>query len=99
MIIECTAEGDVRLTEPSDFRKFKVFLKSNASIGSLAKSGITVVDDGNALVPIALVPALPGRPTEGAWETAYADMVRKARDHGWIDDGANAIRAHIEREA
>ena len=99
MIIECTAEGDVRLTEPSDFRKFKVLLKGKASIGSLAKSGITVVDDGNALVPVALVPALPGRPTEGAWETAYADMVRKARDHGWIDDGANAIRAHIEREA
>ena len=26
-------------------------------------------------------------------------MVQKARDHGWIDAGADAIRAHIEREA
>ncbi|WP_249157916.1 hypothetical protein [Bradyrhizobium jicamae] len=89
----------MRLTEPYDFRKFKVLLKGAASVDSLKKTNIIVVDDGNALVPIALVPALPGRPTEGAWETAYADMVRKARDHGWIDDGANAIRAHIEREA
>ena len=99
MIIECTAEGDVRLTEPSDFRKFKVLLKGAASVASLKKTGITVVDDGNALVPIALVPALPGRPSDGAWETAYADMVRKARDHGWVDAKTDAIRAHIEREA
>ena len=98
MIIACTAEGDVRLTEPSDFRKFKVLLKGQANVGSLAKTGIIVVDDGNALVPIALVPALPGRPSESTWETAYADMVRKARDHGWIDASTDAIRAHIERE-
>jgi len=63
MISERTAAGDVQLAEPSDFRKFKVPLKDNAGIQSPAKTGIIVVDDGNVLAPIALVPALLGRPS------------------------------------
>jgi len=63
MISERTAAGDVQLAEPSDFRKFKVPLKDNAGIQSPTKTGIIVVDDGNVLAPIALVPALLGRPS------------------------------------
>ena len=92
MIITC-ASDEVRLTEPLNFRKFKLTLNGQTA----ARSGIVFVDDNNALVPIDLVPTLPGRPEDGTWNAAYADMVAKARDHGWIDATANAIRAHVER--
>lgn len=56
-----------------------------------------LIDDDNALVPIDLAPMLPGHPEDRAWGMAYADMIAKARDHGWIDATTNAIRAHVEK--
>jgi hypothetical protein len=97
MIVECTSEGGVRLAEPFDFRNFKLVLKGTTGTRPASIESITLVDDRNALVPIDLVPALPGRPNDAAWEAAYADMIEQARKHGWIDAKANAIRAHVER--
>lgn len=98
MIIECSPEAGVRLTEPSDFRNFKVVLKGTTSCDSPSMQPINLVDADNALVPIALVRTLPGCPADDAWERGYAEMVAVAREHGWIDANASAIRAHIERE-
>lgn len=98
MIVECSSEGDVRLAEPLDFRAFKLVLRGLGGVRPTAIGTITFVDDGNALVPIDLVPVLPGRPDDPAWQAAYADMIEKARKHGWIDAKANAIRAHVERK-
>ena len=97
MIVEYSPDGGLRLVDPFDFRKFKLVLKGELAMGSVAANGITLVDNQNALIPIALVPILPGRPGEGNWEAAYVDMVASARKHGWVDTQSNAIRAHIER--
>jgi len=99
MIVECTSEGEVRLVEPRDFRNFKVVLKGKIGAQPASIENITFVDDRNALVSIELVPALPGRPDDAAWEAAYTHMIEQARKHGWIDAATNAIRAHVEREA
>ncbi|WP_065755692.1 hypothetical protein [Bradyrhizobium paxllaeri] len=96
MIVECSPEGGIQLTEPFDFRRFKLVLKGEASAESRAWRGVTFVDDRNALVPIQLVPTLNGRPDDDSWEPAFAEMVAKAREHGWIE--ADAIRAHVERQ-
>ncbi len=97
MIIECSSECGVRLAEPFDFRRFKLVLNGDVS-ADCGLRGIVFVDDHNALVPIDLVPALPGRPADESWQQAYAAMVAKARERGWIDTQTNAIRAHVERE-
>ena len=97
MIIECSSEG-IQLTEPFDFRRFKLVLKGETSAESRAWQGITFVDDHNALVPVQLVATLNGRPDDSAWEQGFAEMVAKAREHGWIDAETNAIRAHVERQ-
>lgn len=97
MIIECFADGAVQLAEPLDFRRFKLVLRADASPGVQSWTGITFLDDHDALVSIDLVPTLPGRPDEATWDQRYAEMVDKARAHGWIDIERNAIRAHIER--
>lgn len=62
-------------------------------------TGITLLDDHHALVSIDLVPTLAGRPADASWQQGYAEMVAKAREHGWIDPERQAIQAHIERAA
>ena len=85
MIVECSLKGRIRLTDPFDFRRFKLVLRGGASAESGAWQGIHFVDDRNALVSIDLVPTLNGRPEDRSWEPAFAGMVAKAREHGWID--------------
>lgn len=97
MIIECFDGGVVRLTEPLDFRNFKLVLHTDAHPETQGWKGITLLDDRDALVSIHLVPTLAGRPDEASWDQRYAEMVTKARQHGWIDTERQAIRAHIER--
>jgi hypothetical protein len=97
MIVECSSEG-VQLADPLDFRRFKLVLKVGASFEARSWQGIAFLDDHNALVSIDLVRALRGRPDDKAWAPAFAEMVGKARSHGWIDTETQAICAHVERE-
>lgn len=97
MIIECFLGGEVRLAEPLDFRGFKLVLHVETAPRLQIWKGITLLDDHQALVSIDLVPTLAGRPDDTGWDQRYADMVTKARGHGWIDTERNAIHAHIER--
>lgn len=99
MIIECFDKGVVRLSEPSDFRKFKLVVHAKTSPDAQPWKGITLVGDRDALVSIDLVPTLEGRPDDADWHQRYSEMVAKAREHGWIDADNNAIRAHVERPA
>jgi hypothetical protein len=62
-------------------------------------SGITFVDERNALMSIELVPTLPGRPDGNSWQNSSLAMIEAARRRGWIDAQAGAIRAHVERSA
>ncbi|MFB9263080.1 hypothetical protein ACFFWD_07835 [Bradyrhizobium erythrophlei] len=98
MIIEYSPEKGLQLVQPLDFCGFKLVLKGPVPHNTPALRGITLIDQDNALVPIDLVPKLPGHPKDSeTWESAYNKMVASAREHGWIDVNANAIRAHIER--
>jgi hypothetical protein len=98
MIVECLLDGGIELTEPFDFRRFKLVLRGGATAEARSWQGITFVDDRNALIPVHLVPMLSGRPDDESWDQAFAEMIAKAREHGWIDTKANAIRAHVERQ-
>ena len=95
MIVEYSTGGGQRLTEPNDFRNFKLLVKGPRE--DLAETeGITFIDDHNALIAVSLVPTLSGCPDDKDWYAGYLAMVEAARKYGWIDAQANAIRAHIE---
>ena len=96
MIVEYSAAAGLRLREPDDFRKFKVVLRAPLSTSRPLIDGVTFVDEENALVRISVVPSLPGVPDDAAWREGYDKMVGAARNHGWIDETGNAIRAHVE---
>jgi hypothetical protein len=97
MIVQYSSSGGLTLLEPDDFRNFKLLLKGEDH--SPLISGITLIDERNALISIELVPTLSGRPDGESWQTGYFAMVEAARKHGWIDAQAGAIRAHVERSA
>ena len=97
MIVHYSASSGLTLLEPDDFRNFKLLLKSEDP--SPLISGITFVDERNALISIDLVPTLPDRPDGESWRKSYFAMIEAARKHGWIDAQAGAIRAHVERSA
>ncbi|MCK1512420.1 hypothetical protein IVB22_07485 [Bradyrhizobium sp. 190] len=97
MIVEYSPGKGLSLTEPEDFRNFKLRVKGDWSAGSASIEGITFVDERNALISIELVPTLPGRPDGERWQKNYFAMIEAARNHGWIDAQSNAIRAHVER--
>src|SRR5262249_10885069 len=97
MIVEYSPESGLCLVDAFDFRRFKLVLRGELGVGSAASKGINLIDDDNALIPIELVPTLPGRPKEKTWESGYAKMIAKAAEHGWIDAERDAIRVHIER--
>jgi hypothetical protein len=96
VIVHYSQDGGLELREPSDFKTFKVVLeKCNAVRPEI--SGVTFVDDGNALVRIDLVPALRGAPQDASWRVGFDAMVKAAAKFGWIDEAASAIKAHVER--
>jgi hypothetical protein len=97
MIVQYSASDGLMLLEPDDFRNFKLLLSDQDH--SPLIWGITFVDERNALISIELVPTLRGRPGGESWQKSYLAMIEAARKHGWIDEQANAIRAHVERPA
>jgi hypothetical protein len=95
MIVDYSIGGGLRLTEPNDFRNFKLLVKG-AREDLPETEGIVFIDDHNALIAVSLVPTLYGCPDDKTWHAGYLAMVEAARKYGWIDAQANAIRAHIE---
>ena len=97
MIVELSADGQVRLAEPNDFRNFKLLVKGSREKEVPKAVGITFVDDRNVLIEISLVPTLPGCPNDKNWCAGYSAMIEAAQKYGWIDAQAQAIRAHVEQ--
>lgn len=95
MIVECSAQYGLQLLEASDTRHFKVVVRGGETAPAEDK-GVDI-DGDRAIVPIELVPLLPGAPADAGWLNAYRKMVEKAAEAGWIEAGRGAIRAHVER--
>ncbi|RST87662.1 hypothetical protein EJC49_04410 [Aquibium carbonis] len=96
MIVDHSPRDGLRLLEPEDFKGFKLRLSGHADVRP-AIGGVRFVDDGNVLIGVDLVPALPGAPDTDDWRRGYQAMVAYAAGKGWVDDATNAIRAHVER--
>lgn len=95
MIVDYTPGIGLALVEPDDFKGFK--LRIAGSEIRPAMPGVSFVDDGNVLIGIDAVRALPGVPDTPEWRAGYQAMVDYAARKGWIDEATNTIRAHVER--
>ena len=93
MIVEYSADDGLRLSEPNDFRSFKLLVKGGRDEGLPETDGISFVDDHNALIAVSLVLPCPAVPTTRVGAQTICAMVEAARKYGWIDAHANAHSA------
>lgn len=100
MIIAVTASGAVELRDPDNFRAFKIVdeMGKGPERLSTALAGLarTEPDGKSAWVQTSgIARLLPAPPTPG-WQAAFDGMLAFARKHGWVDDAAGTVRAHVE---
>jgi hypothetical protein len=97
MILNCSAAKGIQLEDADNFRSFKIVVTGQIDTQSLARQGVTFVDDRNALVAFDLVPTIADRKDNDKWLAGYGAMIEAAKKYGWIDEKYRAIRAHVER--
>jgi hypothetical protein len=89
---------DVRLEEPTDFKKFHIEVAHPASaaekVGAALKGIASLDDTGHAWVSAARLRAWPG--VDAAFRDGLANMIEKAKPYGWIDEAKDAIKAHVK---
>lgn len=94
------AEGRITLTNPDDFKAFKVVVSGGERRFAEAArnlAGIARFDDHLVCwVSQAGLSAVAGSSATPAWLASVQAMVAKARPHGWIDEATGDIRAHVQ---
>jgi hypothetical protein len=98
MYLLVTEAFEVRLEEPADFKRFHIDAAHPASAADRVRralDGIAALDgDGRAWVSAARLRSWPG--VDQAFRDGLARMIEKAKPYGWIDEKADAIKAHIK---
>lgn len=86
------------LVQPADCQRFSVRVVGSGDRHdleqTLAECG--VVDEDHVWVDVDVIRRLARFSTGEGWDADFAAMVAYARDHGWLDEQANRIRAHVE---
>jgi hypothetical protein len=95
MIVAHAPGTGLTLVDPNDFKGFKLRISGDEARPSMP--GVSFVDDGNVLIGIDAVRALPGVPDTPEWRASFQAMVDYAARKGWIDEATHSIRAHVER--
>jgi len=97
MFIHVTRDLAVALEEPQDFKHFKLVIDAapkDATGLETALAGVATLEgDGHAWVSEAW---LRRQDPATSWQEGLSAMIAVARKYGWIDEQANAIRAHVE---
>jgi hypothetical protein len=55
-------------------------------------------DRAHVLVPVATLRRLAAGQVPEGWDAEFEAMLAKAREHGWLSDDGETVRAHLERE-
>jgi hypothetical protein len=100
MYLHLPATGGVTLEDAGNFRAFKIVVGSPSATLETVRSTLagvdSVADRETAWVSERALRQWTGYSEDRAWQEALSAMIAKARPHGWIDDTANTIRAHME---
>ena len=100
MFVKVTADRRVVLEDRDNFRAFKLVVEGrreelDAVRGVLAGTA-ELVDADTAWISEAALRRRPEVAQDAVWQQSFSAMIEKAKPHGWIDDGRQAIKAHVE---
>ena len=95
----------VTLEEPDDTKKFHVAVLNGTSpeadfgliFGALVDAAAGRLEGDDAYITIDAVRRMAGDRVEEGWTDQFDAMLAYAKTKGWLDEGHNAIKAHIER--
>jgi hypothetical protein len=90
----------VTLEEPDDTQQFKVVVIGGAEwglvFGALVDAAAGRLEGEDAFVTIDAVRRMAAGRVGADWDVRFVAMLGYARTKGWIDEGGNAIQAHVE---
>ena len=100
MELHLHADDRLTLEDPENFRAFKLVVEQPranfAHVREVLAGTILLSDADTAWVSELGLRALSGHPGDHAWHKKLAEMIEKAKPHGWIDEANQAIKAHVE---
>jgi hypothetical protein len=103
VFLKLTAAGEILFEDRHNFRAFKLVVEADRSRIAEVRSAIagkaTLPDADTAWVSREALRRWPGVEDDASWQQNFAAMIDKARPHGWIDDAAGTIKAHVEWSA
>jgi len=94
MILDYDPREGLRLSEHEDFKRLK--LRVHARHPRRDIDGMSFVDDRHGKVLIRVLPELLGPLATDAWRQRYSQMLVYAASRGWVNEGEESIRLHIE---
>jgi hypothetical protein len=97
VIVVISAEGSVALTEPSEFRGFKVVAAPEVDIDEALRRNEAGRSSGDAQVLISvswLLEQVSELANHAEWRSSFQAMVSYAESRGWLQD--HQIAAHVE---
>jgi hypothetical protein len=100
MELHLGADDHLRLVDPDNFRAFKLVVEQPREkfdhVKRAVSGAILLTDADTAWVSEMALRDLSGHPHDHAWQHQLAEMIEKAKPHGWIDEANQAIKAHVE---
>jgi hypothetical protein len=90
----------VTLEEPDDTKRFHVAVVGGRDIrlvfGALVDAAAGRLEGEDAWITVDALRRMAAGRVDPAWDDDFAAMLDYARTKGWLDENANAIRAHVE---
>lgn len=90
----------VTLEEPDDTKRFHVVVVGGTDwglvFGALVDAAAGRLEGDDAFITIDAVRRMAVGRVGPEWDDDLAAMLEYARSKAWIDEGGNAIRAHVE---
>ena len=96
MIIRTGTDGAVALDDVDNFRAFSVAAACDADLLASALATAGRLDTGGHAWISRDWLVENGRPHDPEWRASLDAMLAYAKDHGWIDEATDSIRAHVE---
>jgi hypothetical protein len=100
MIVILKLPATLDLEDRDDFKRFKVQVDAGEAAFDdvrTAFAGAVRFDDAQtAWVNIETLRSRPDVAQDHAWQSAFDAMIRGAQPYGWIDEGMQHIKAHVE---
>jgi hypothetical protein len=100
VFLKLTKTGELLFEDRHNFRAFKLVVEADRSRLAEVRSAIgekaTLPAADTAWIFQEKLRGWPGVEHDAEWQRHFAAMIEKARPHGWIDDEARTIKAHVE---